>query len=137
MEPLLNTYDPSGNPGLLSNVTYSGGSEAYTYDTYGRLTSTSKTIEGSAYVTSYAYDAQSRMSALTYPSGFKVNYLYDDMGYLSQVKRDDTDANIWRADTRNAYGQYTDCQSGNGSDTYKTYTKFGVLKTIQTQVDQY
>ncbi len=129
-------YDPSGNPGLLRLVTYPGGSESFTYDSYGRLNGRSKTIDGAAYTTSYGYDVQSRITSLTYPSNFAVTNVYNTYGYFSQVKRTDNGAMIWQGNAMNAFGQYTGCQYGNSRSTSTGYSSFGILQSITTATVQ-
>jgi len=66
------TYDPSGNPELLSSVTFPGGSETYNYDPNSRLTGKVENIDGTSYTTSYGYDSCSRLETITYPSNFAI-----------------------------------------------------------------
>lgn len=45
-----------------------GFQEAYVYDSKGQLLRTSTTIDGSSYQTDYAYGAEGRLAAMTYPA---------------------------------------------------------------------
>ncbi|NJK93544.1 MAG: hypothetical protein HC905_00205 [Bacteroidales bacterium] len=128
-------YDPANNPGLLNNIAYPGGNETYTYDTYGRLTNVQQTVnDGSAstYSTGYGYDNQNRITTVTYPSSFAVTNVFNTNGYLSEVKRSDNNATIWKANQMNSFGIYSQYQFGNNLTTYKTYSPLGVLQSIQT-----
>ena len=59
----------------------------YTYDIKGRLISEMKTIEGTRYTTSYAYDSAGRQKEIFYPDSDheKVTYTYNDAGLLNNV----------------------------------------------------
>ena len=129
------SYDPANNPGLLSSVIYPGGSESYTYDTYGRLSGKSKIInDGSAntYNFGYGYDNQGRMTSVTYPSAFAVTNVYNSYGYLSEIRRTSNNALIWKGLQTNALEQLTQYQYGNNLTTNKTYNNIGLLTNIQT-----
>jgi len=126
------TYDPSGNPGLMSSVSYPGGSENYFYDSYGRLESKIIDIGGTHYTTDYAYDSYSRLRTVDYPSGFVVKNVYNTFGYLDEVRRNDNNALIWDGISTNAFGQFTQYQYGNNLTTTKTYDALGMLRGITT-----
>ena len=128
-------YDPANNPGLLSSVSYSGGSETYTYDQYGRLTGKSKVItDGSpiTYTEGYGYDTQGRIISITYPSSFSVTNVYNLYGYLSEVRRTNGNALIWQGQSVDAFGHITQSQYGNNIIGNKTYNTIGLLTGIQT-----
>ncbi len=130
------TYDPTGNPGLLSSVTYPGGSESYGYDSYGRMISKSKVIideSSTTYTTSYTYNALGKLTSKTYPSSFAINYGYNSTtGYLTTIRRSDNNALIWQCNGMNALDDYTQYTYGNGLITTKTYDSFSNLKGKQT-----
>lgn len=128
-------YDPANNPGLLSSVSYSGGSETYTYDQYGRLTGKSKVITDGSTITypeSYGYDTQGRITSITYPSSFSVTNAYNSNGYLSEVRRTNGNALIWQGQSVDAFGHITQSQYGNNLTSNKTYNTIGLLTNIQT-----
>lgn len=126
------TYDPSGTPGLIDSVTYSGGSERYVYDNYSRLISKTVRINGSGYSTSFTYDSLSRLKTYTYPSGFAIKNVYNTSGYQSEVRRNDNNALIFQGQSVNAFGQFTQYQYGNNLTTTKTYDYLGMLSNITT-----
>ena len=125
-------YDPSGNPGLLDSVTYSGGSVKYNYDSASRLTGKVNRIDGTSYSESYGYDSYSRLQTFTYPSGFAVKNVYNSNGYQSEVRRNDNNALIWQGQNVNAFGQFTQYSYGNSLTTTKTYDCLGLLRNIST-----
>ncbi len=76
------TYDASGNP---TSVRTPGGTDSYTYDTIGRVTSHTDSI---GHLTAYTYDGINRLTKITYADGSVKTYSYDCCG-ISTV----TDAN--------------------------------------------
>ncbi|MGA8437823.1 MAG: RHS repeat-associated core domain-containing protein, partial [Candidatus Sulfotelmatobacter sp.] len=71
--------------GLLTEMTDPSGHEGYSYDTIGRVTQVRKFVGTTEYITSYAYNAGSELTKVTYPSGRVVEYSYDDVGHLCEV----------------------------------------------------
>lgn len=126
------TYDPSGKPGLLDSVAYTGGSVKYNYDNALRVTGKVIRINGTSYSTGYGYDSYSRPQTLTYPSGFAIKNVYNTSGYRSEVRRNDNNALIWQGQNVNAFGQFTQYTYGNNLTTTKTYNCLGLLNNIST-----
>jgi RHS repeat-associated protein len=126
------TYDPSGNPGLLSSVTFPGGSETYNYDANSRLTSKVENIDGTNYTTAYGYDSYSRIETITYPSNFAIKNVYNTFGYQAEVRRNDNNSLIWQGQDVNEFGQFTQCTYGNNLTTTKTYNCLGMLSNKST-----
>jgi RHS repeat-associated protein len=75
------TYDDATagayGTGRLASMSDPSGSSTYAYERRGLLRSESRTIEGNSYSQAYAYDANGNRSALTYPSGRRVDYTFD------------------------------------------------------------
>ncbi len=68
------TYDTATN-GIgkpASAATNTGYSRAHTYDALGRPSQTQITVASTTYAITTAYDSASRVSTITYPSGFAV-----------------------------------------------------------------
>ncbi|MGH9960398.1 MAG: RHS repeat-associated core domain-containing protein, partial [Pyrinomonadaceae bacterium] len=81
--PLSFTYKLSSpGKGAVETITDSAGTESFSYDSLGRLSTRSRTITGNSntYTTSYEYNPAGQLSALVYPSGKRVRYNYDDRG---------------------------------------------------------
>ncbi len=57
----------------------------YEYDSRNRLISETKTIDGTEYTISYAYDAASHPVSMTYPDGTIVQQSYDNVGRVTSV----------------------------------------------------
>jgi RHS repeat-associated protein len=77
--------------------------------------------DGSLYTIAAAYDANSRVSAVTYPSGFAVNYLYTNLGYSRQLADAVTGVAYWTANARDAEQHLTLQTAGNGIVTTQGY----------------
>lgn len=75
----------SNNNGRLLTMTDGPGSETYSYDRMGRITQTSRIINGVNYNIGFGYNAAGELSSLTYPSGRVVASGYDAIGRLTQI----------------------------------------------------
>jgi RHS repeat-associated protein len=58
--------------------------DQYTYDSYNRLASKTRSM-GTSYVTSYEYNGGNQLKKLTYPDGREVAYNHDSNGTLESV----------------------------------------------------
>ncbi len=84
--------------GLPSRVTApvgsnpAGFSEQYGYDSLGRRTAVTTTLEGTAYVTNYGWDALGRVTSMIYPATVNGARLYlglrYDAGYNTVIEQD-------------------------------------------------
>ncbi|WP_319002968.1 RHS repeat-associated core domain-containing protein [Desulfurispirillum indicum] len=72
--------------GRLCSISDSGGIISYSYNLDGSLNSQTAVINGTSYVTSWTYDSQGRVTAITYPGGNQALYEYDNLGRVSAVK---------------------------------------------------
>jgi YD repeat-containing protein len=101
------SYNTSGAPGVTSTptVTYnydnnqssttkglllsvsagSGYSESYSYDSFKRVQSVTRTIDGHNYTTSYQFNTINQTTRVTYPSGRVVNASYDGSARLASL----------------------------------------------------
>ncbi len=120
--------------GKLSSVSGPDGiSQAYAYDTYGRLEEVRETVDGDLYITGHTYDDYGREDQLAYPSGFTVKHVYDSNGYLTEIQRVSDSKVLWEAQEANARGQLERMQLGNGLVTQKTHdANTGFVDRIQT-----
>ena len=85
-ENIAYSYDQSGRGfgiSRLTGVTDAAGTLSFSYDERGNVLSEVRNITAKASLnTAYAYDAASRISSITYPSGWSVNYTRDNMGRI-------------------------------------------------------
>jgi RHS repeat-associated protein len=82
------TYDESGygfGIGRLTTVTDAAGTLNRSYDERGNVVSETRVNGAVTLVTSYTYDAASRVASITYPSGWTVAYTRDAMGRPTAV----------------------------------------------------
>jgi RHS repeat-associated protein len=87
-------YDGGASPypaaaGELTKVTDASGSITYAYDSAGRLTTKTQVTAGKTFVVAYTWgdtgSALDKITAITYPSGSRVNYSYDQYGSVSAI----------------------------------------------------
>jgi RHS repeat-associated protein len=87
-------YDggPSGTAsqkGELTKITDESGQTVYAHDALGRLIGKTVTIGTKTFTVSYSWGdsgtAMDKLTAITYPSGSKVNYSYDAKGGVSGI----------------------------------------------------
>ena len=79
-------YDAGANGiGRLTRVTDVSGSTSFIYDIRGNLIAETRTIDGHAYATDYAYDNADRVQTITYPGGTLITYDRDAGGRIDAV----------------------------------------------------
>jgi RHS repeat-associated protein len=71
--------------GHMTHIEDGTGRTDYSYDAAGHVTKQASNIYGQTPTTNWAYDAQGRLSSMTYPDGFVVSYLYDAYGRVSAL----------------------------------------------------
>jgi RHS repeat-associated protein len=86
-----------GAIGQLTRITDASGQTVYSYDSLGRKTSKTQTIGGKTFIVGYSWgnagSAMDKLTAITYPSGTKVNYSYDAQGAVNAVTVNPPNAN--------------------------------------------
>ncbi len=123
--------ETNGIGALASVLGPNGTSMSYQYDNLGRPKNETQVVDAASYTTGISYTGN-KLSNITYPSGFGVNYAYNSLGYLEEIKRADNSNSIWKAEQYNALGQIEKFLFGNGLRTTKTYDAAHFLKTVQT-----
>jgi RHS repeat-associated protein len=87
-------YDGGSTPtpaviGELTKITDASGQVTYSYDSMGRKTGKTQTTGGRTFAVGYTWgdsgSALDKLTAITYPSGTKVNYSYDAQGVVSSI----------------------------------------------------
>jgi RHS repeat-associated protein len=119
-------YDTAANGiGKLTSASITAGpsvgyQRSYAYDSLGRPIQAATNIGGTLYSMSATYDANSRMSSVTYPSGFVATYGYTALGYSQQLA--DTGGHVfWTANARDAEQHLTQQTAGNGVVTFQSF----------------
>jgi YD repeat-containing protein len=115
--------------GQLESVTGpEGDTKVFAYDLLGRPSTTTTTLPGvsGSFVTGQSFDYAGRTDVITYPastaypSGLQVRYDYNDQGYLSEVRNNDTGNQLyWRLDEQTTTS--TEFGLGNGISTSLGY----------------
>ncbi len=80
-------YDGLGRPSYERRASGSGQGLTHTYDTLGRLASTTDTTNGGSRTLSYQYDIAGRRTRLTHPDGVYFTYAYSPAGQVTAVKQ--------------------------------------------------
>lgn len=87
-ENVTYTYDQSGHGfgvGRLTTLTDAAGSLSRSYDERGNLLTETRSHGTVTLHTSYSYDPASRVSSITYPSGWTVSSTRDTMGRITAM----------------------------------------------------
>jgi uncharacterized protein RhaS with RHS repeats len=82
------TYDnnqSSSTNGLLLSLNAGGYSESYGYDSFKRVASLTRTIDGRNYTSSYQYNTANQATQMTYPSGRVINFGRDSVCRVTSV----------------------------------------------------
>lgn len=79
-------YDEGANGiGRLSHFEDTTGRTTLSYDGGAHLVGQINDVYGKTFATGWTYDSAGRLTAMTYPSGLKLNYSYDTAGRLVSV----------------------------------------------------
>jgi YD repeat-containing protein len=124
------TYDTAAHGiGKLAAATASGAAtgtgpqgfqRSFTYDSLSRPTQVEILINSAgAFYFSATYDANSRLSTVTYPSGFVATHSYTSLGYAQQVSGGSQV--YWTANARDAELRLTQQTAGNGVATTQNF----------------
>jgi|GEM_PF-1249798 len=95
-------YDGGSTPipaviGELTKITDESGQVTYSYDSLGRKTGKTQTTGAKTFTVGYTWgdtgSALDKLTAITYPSGARVNYSYDSYGNVSGITVNPPNAN--------------------------------------------
>jgi YD repeat-containing protein len=107
-----------------------GYQRSFAYDTLTRPVQATVTADGTAYSFAATYDANSRLSGVTYPSGLVLTYTYTSLGYAQQITGPGGIAH-WTANACDAELHLTQETAGNGIVTSQAFdVETGRLTTI-------
>lgn len=135
------TYDQSGHGfgvGRLTSVTDQAGSDSFTYDERGNTTNESRVITSvGTLTTATAFDANSNISSITYPSGTVVTYTRDSMGLVTGITAQPPGAGspstVASSITHAPYGPVTGLTFGNGiTGTYSFDNDYRATGRVDT-----
>jgi RHS repeat-associated protein len=99
-----------------------GFQRGVSYDTLGRPVQVATTIDGATYTMGAAYDASSRLSNVTYPSGFVAHYGYNNLGYANQLRDASTSQVHWTLNAMDAEQHILQQTAGNGLVTSRSFS---------------
>lgn len=78
-------YDSNGDKGFLTKAASSNNCAKYDYNTYGDLVTQTDHVSGQSFVTTFSPDTYGRLQDITYPSGNKVTYSYNNIGKVNSI----------------------------------------------------
>ncbi len=104
-----------------------GYAEQDFYDSIGRLQTKIYTEDGSNYQFDYTYNTNGTIDTLTYPTStagyrFQLKYVYDNWGYLNQVKDANAGTTFWSLTSADDAGMPTLELLGNSVQVATGYT---------------
>lgn len=132
------TYDPVNGLGLVDTVNGTDYHKQYSYDAFARTKQTNVQLfnETTPKQFNYYYDIFGRALATAYPSDIVVENQYNDNGYHVGVRNAITEAMYWQALVRDAFGNVTHEEFGNGVETERNYDKRnGRIQNINTGIN--
>ena len=117
----------------LAKITGPNVTTDLSYDNLGRPLVYQETLPASSkvFISSFEYDAYSRLSTYTYPSGYKTKYIYSANGAGLKAIADDNNTAIWQNVSQDATGHITEYAYGNGISTTQDFGELHNLKTIE------
>jgi len=119
--------------GALSSETSGISSKSYLYDTYGRVKSSSTTINSQVFNVGTSYDNIGRVSRITYPTGVVIQRNYNAYNHMISISNVSTGKVLWSANTMDKFGNLTSESFGNGVTTTRTYDpNRGILTGLQS-----
>ncbi len=131
-------YDSAVGKGIgqLASISSFGSvSDAFEYDSFERLSKSTRTIGATAYVSTYGYDSFDRLKTIAYAdSGFTERRVYSGYGHWVALRNDTTSGRFWVGTKYEADGRVDTIQYGNGLTTQRVYRPEmgGVLDSVQT-----
>jgi RHS repeat-associated protein len=102
------------------------GTTSYKYDTWGRLTEETRTIDSVPYSTQFTYDGANRVTSITYPTGEMVTQEYNERG-LPYSLSGSVVGELVTSTLYNYLGQVNEIYLGNGLSTIYGYWDVGTI----------
>ena len=137
-EPTSWTFDTATNGvGAIASVAGTNSyAESYTYNTRGLPIKIDRVVGGTTYAINSTYDFLNRIATLTYPGAsnrLKVKQVYNNYGYLTDLKNDASGALYYRVGELDEHGNVVSELFGNNLATIRFFNrKNGFLESIQT-----
>ncbi|MDI3282659.1 RHS repeat-associated core domain-containing protein [Polyangium sp. 15x6] len=121
------TWDTAQNGiGAIDEVqSPKGHTKRWSYDGAGRPIATELGIGVETFTIGFDYDAQSRLSKVTYPEAagvsFEIQNVWDDAGHLVKVREVGSVVDTWAITSVDGAGRITGEVFGNGAETTRVY----------------
>ncbi len=133
----------SNSIGRLTRINDEAGSTVYTYDELGRVLTKTQTVGGRIFTIGYTWGSSGsslgHLTAITYPSGSKINYGYDGSGRVNSVTVNPVNANgvgssgsmlnVLSGLSYNAQDDAKGWTWGNGVSYQRSFDSFGRLSS--------
>ena len=102
-------------------------------DPLGRPVQVATYVNGATYTMSAGYDGNSRLTSVSYASGFTAKYAYTNLGYANEMLDATSGLAYWTASAMDAEGHITQQTAGNGLVTTRAFSlTTGRLNSIAT-----
>ncbi|MDP2236015.1 MAG: SpvB/TcaC N-terminal domain-containing protein [Bacteroidales bacterium] len=93
----------------------------YQYDEYGRMIMEKEMFENQEMQFEYSYNSNSLLSNVRFPNGLEINYLYNEIGFLEGLKKNQSADFIYKVNEYDLYNRATSFDYGNSISTLKGY----------------
>ena len=120
------TYVPGAvDEGRLASITDPHGSISWTYESHDRVASRTQVVGGVTLALGHAYDAQGRLTQLTYPSGRNLRFEYDAAGKVISLKMEQQ--TLISQISYQPFGHVSGWKWGNGATYIRAFNLDGNL----------
>jgi len=134
----INYRTTTPGKGKLDSVVDGVGSESYAYDSLGKLSSKTRTIDSRSYQSQYLYNTTGQLTTLVYPSGKRVRMNHDGRGRMNGLDHVDSGGTLlstyMSGITYNEASQVTALSLGNGTAESYTFSTDGRLQLASQSV---
>jgi RHS repeat-associated protein len=89
-----NYTTPQAGNGQTAVITDAAGTESYSYDLLGRLSTRTRLLDSRSYSSQYLYNTANQMTTLIYPSGKRLRMNHDGRGRMSGLDKVDTAGSV-------------------------------------------
>jgi RHS repeat-associated protein len=126
--------------GQLTRIATNGTTLEYGYDHRGNITTKRQRIGTGSWLTlAFTYDLADRRTQITYPTGRIVNYTFDTLGRVTQVRtKASASVSAWTTlasgMTYEAFGAITRANYGNGTRMIQSWGNDGRLANRRLEV---
>lgn len=122
---------------VISAISSTGASTLYGYNQWGKIATLVESNNAESFTTTFDYDFEGKETTHTYPTGFATEKVYDALGNIVKIVRNDTKDVIWELNETTASGQISAYSFGKkGGQLHHAYNAYGGLEhTVVTSED--